>query len=94
MKFDNDPGTAITPFTPRRDASVNKLALGYEYNLSKRTAVYITAARIRVKDGQNNPAIMGATTGGSATYVSTGSGTSGSAPSKATGYDFGIRHAF
>jgi predicted porin len=94
VKFDNDPGSLATPFTPRRDASVDKLAIGYEYNLSKRTALYATAARIRVKDGQNNPAIMGAITGGSVAYLSTGAGTSGYAPSKSTGYDFGIRHAF
>jgi predicted porin len=94
VKFDNDLGTLATPLTLRRDASVNKLAIGFDYNLSKRTALYATAARIRVKDGQNNPAIMGAIAGGSATYLSTGAGTSGYAPHKATGYDFGIRHAF
>lgn len=94
VKFDNDLGSLATPFTPRRDASVNKLAIGYEYNLSKRTALYATAARIRVKDGQNNPAVMGAITGGSVSYLSTGAGTSGYAPSRSSGYDFGIRHAF
>ena len=94
VKFDNDPGSLASPFAPRRDASVNKLAIGYEHNLSKRTALYATVARIRVKDGQNNPAIMGATTGGTAAYLSTGAGTSGYAPSRAMGYDFGIKHAF
>jgi len=94
VKFDNDPGSLASPFALRRDASVNKLAIGYEYNLSRRTALYATAARIRVKDGQNNPAIMGAITGGSPSYLSTGAGTSGYAPSKATGYDLGIRHSF
>jgi predicted porin len=93
VEFDNDLGPLATPLTPRRDASVNKLAIGYEYNLSKRTALYATAARIRIKDGQNNPAIMGAVTGG-VTYLSTGAGTSGFAPRRSTGYDFGIRHAF
>lgn len=94
VKFDNDLGPLATSLTPRRDASVNKLAIGFDYNLSKRTALYATAARIRVNDGQNNPAIMGAIAGGNATYLSTGAGTSGYAPRKATGYDFGIRHAF
>lgn len=93
VKFDNDLGPLATPLTPRRDASVNKLAVGFDYNLSKRTALYATAARIRIKDGQNNPAIMGAVTGGGA-YLSTGGGTSGLAPRSSTGYDFGIRHAF
>ena len=93
IKFDNDLGPQATPLTPRRDASVSKLAIGFDYNLSKRTALYATAARIRIKDGQNNPAIMGAVTGG-VTYLSTGAGTSGFAPRSSTGYDFGIRHAF
>jgi predicted porin len=94
VKFDNDPGSLASPFSIQRNASVNKVAIGYEHNLSKRTALYATAARIRVKDGQNNPAIMGAITGGAPTYLSTGNGTSGYAPGKATGYDFGIRHSF
>ncbi|MDM0039803.1 porin [Variovorax sp. J22G21] len=93
VKFDNDLGPQATSLTPRRDASVSKLAIGLDYNLSKRTALYATAARIRIKDGQNNPAIMGAVTGG-VTYLSTGAGTSGFAPRSSTGYDFGIRHAF
>ena len=94
VKFDNDPGPLATPLTLRRDASVNKIAVGYDYNLSKRTALYATAARIRIKDGQNNPVIMGAVTGGTVTYLSTGAGSSGYAPRSSTGYDFGIRHAF
>jgi len=73
---------------------VGKLALGYEYNLSKRTALYATVARIRIRDGQNNPAIMGAIAGGAATYASTGAGTSGIAPRSASGYDIGLRHLF
>jgi len=93
VKFDNDPGTSA-PLVPQRDASTQKVAIGYEYNLSKRTAIYATAAYIRVKDGQNNPAIMGAATGGTAGYLSTGNGVSGYAPSSSKGYDFGIRHTF
>ncbi len=94
VKFDNDLGVAATPFMPNRDASVKKLAIGYEYNLSKRTALYATAAYISVSDGQNNPLIMGATTGASNPYLSTGNGTFGWAPRRSTGYDLGIRHAF
>ncbi|MDR6860907.1 porin [Variovorax guangxiensis] len=95
VKFKNDPGLALpTLFSPSRDASTNKLAISYVHNLSKRTALYATAARIRVKDGQNNPAIMGATALGSPQYLSTGNGASGYRPRSATGLDFGIRHAF
>jgi predicted porin len=94
VKFANGLAFAATPFSPSRDASVKKFAIGYEYNLSKRTALYATAARINVSDGQNNPQIMGVATGASNPYVSTGNGTSGWAPRRSTGYDFGIRHAF
>lgn len=94
VKFKNDLGSAApTLLALDRDASVNKLALGYVHNLSKRTALYATVARARIKNGQNNPAIMGAALGGPA-FLSTGSGVAGLAPRSATGYDFGLRHAF
>ncbi|MDM0022244.1 porin [Variovorax saccharolyticus] len=77
------------------DASTQKLAIGYVHNLSKRTNLYATAAKVEVKDGQNNPAIMGALAGSSGlTYLSTGAGVQGYAPHSSTGYEFGIRHAF
>ena len=94
VKFNNDLGAAApTLLAPDRDASVNKLALGYVHNLSKRTALYATVARARIKNGQNNPAIMAVGLGGPA-FLSTGSGVAGLAPGSATGYDFGLRHAF
>jgi len=97
VKYKNDLGGTFVPTlfgTRDFDASANKIAIGYVHNLSKRTALYATAARIRIKNGENNPAIMGATTGGSPTFLSTGAGTVGYAPRTATGYDFGIRHSF
>lgn len=96
IKFKNDLGAFVpTLFGPNNfDASADKIAIGYVYNLSKRTLLYATAARIRIKDGQNNPAVMGATTGGSPTFLATGAGTTGFAPRTATGYDFGLRHSF
>ena len=94
VKFKNDLGfTTPALLGLDRDASVNKLALGYVHNLSKRTALYATVARARIKNGQNNPAIMGVALGGPA-FLSTGSGVAGLAPRSATGYDFGLRHAF
>ncbi|CAN7352417.1 porin [Variovorax sp. LjRoot178] len=93
VKFKNDLGL-VPPTSSNRDASANKFAISYVHNLSKRTALYATAARIRVKNGENNPAIMGATALGSPTYLSTGNGVAGYRPRSATGFDFGIRHAF
>jgi predicted porin len=72
------------------NAKANQFAIGYVHNLSKRTALYATLSRINIKNGFNNPTIMGATTGGAPAYIVGG----GYAPKRATGYDFGIRHAF
>jgi predicted porin len=66
------------------DPKANKLALGYVHNLSKRTALYTTIARISNKNG------AGLTVGGPAFYSGGGVFT----PKTSTGYDFGIRHAF
>ena len=94
VKFKNDQSSAAPALQALdRDASVNKLALGYVHNLSKRTALYATVARARIKNGQNNPAIMAVGLGGPA-FASTGGGVAGLAPRSATGYDFGLRHTF
>jgi len=66
--------------TPRE----RKLALGYVHNLSKRTALYATVAR--VKNSDTNAFVPQSTTGGA---------TLGLAPNaRSTGYDIGIRHSF
>lgn len=56
----------------------NKWALGYVHNLSKRTAVYATYARLK-------------NSGGAAQALN---GAGNAANSNSTGYDFGIRHSF
>jgi predicted porin len=63
------------------DPKANQWALGYVHNLSKRTALYATVARISNKNG------AGITVGGPA-YAA------GLTPKNSTGYDFGLRHAF
>ena len=55
-----------------------KVALGYVHNLSKRSAVYATAARLRNSGGASQAL------GGSTTAANTSS----------TGFDFGLRHSF
>ena len=96
VKFDNGIIAAPGLIALNNDASSQKLALGYVHNLSKRTALYATVAKLKIKDGQNNPAIMGTAIapGTGVTYLSTGAGVTGYAPRSSTGYDFGIRHAF
>jgi predicted porin len=64
-------------FTPG-DSQAKKLALGYVHNLSKRTAVYATVARVKNTNGSAQAL------NGSVTAVNGSS----------TGYDFGLRHSF
>lgn len=89
VRFKSDEGIAGAS-TPR----VNKFALGYTHNLSKRTAVYVTAARITNKNDAAYAGLLPSarvTTGGTASFSGAAQGY---LPQKATGYDFGIRHAF
>ncbi len=58
--------------------STKKFALGYSYNLSKRTVLYATYARVANSGGAAS-ALNSATTAANAS---------------STGYDFGLRHAF
>ncbi|WP_395687461.1 porin [Caenimonas koreensis] len=60
------------------EPTAKKFALGYVHNLSKRTALYTTYARV-------------SNSGGSASFLN---GAGGAANTSSTGYDFGIRHAF
>ncbi|MEO5698687.1 MAG: porin, partial [Burkholderiaceae bacterium] len=62
------------------DSKVNQIALGYVYNLSKRTAVYTTVSRLDNKDNTTK-----AIAGGNAGITAGG---------KSTAAEFGIRHFF
>jgi predicted porin len=83
----NDGTAGVTGEDPR----ANKFAVGYVHNLSKRTALYATVARV---NNRNDAAYTGSLSAASTTgYGSTGVSYSG-VPRSSTGYDFGIRHAF
>lgn len=60
------------------DPKSRKIALGYVHNLSKRTAVYTTYARVRNSNGAAS-ALNGATTAANAS---------------SSGFDIGVRHSF
>ena len=66
----------------------DKVALGYVYNLSKRTALYTTLAPFNNKNGYDlilgGPNFVSKVTGVPGVYT----------PKSSTGYDFGLRHAF
>lgn len=61
--------------------TAKKLALGYVHNLSKRTALYVTYARVR-------------NSGGSAAPVQNGAFGAPAANGSSTGYDLGLKHSF
>ena len=83
----NEGAAGITGEDPR----VQKLALGYVHNLSKRTALYATVARV---NNRNDAAYTGSLSSAITTgYSSNGVSYTG-LPRSSTGYDFGIRHAF
>ncbi|MNH31143.1 hypothetical protein D3C79_914790 [compost metagenome] len=92
VKFKNGNGL------PGSDAAVSKLALGYVHNLSKRTALYTTVTRIDIKNGRNNPSVMGVTPlvlSVPAIFPQPGyQTTNGMEPRSAMGFDIGIRHTF
>ena len=67
------------------DADSTKLALGYGYNLSKRTQVYATVARVN-----NDGAAARGLTVSSSALASPGI----AAGRNVTGYEFGVRHSF
>ncbi|MDQ0015975.1 putative porin [Variovorax boronicumulans] len=83
VKYDENL-VAATPWEVLpADKKANKLAIGYVHNLSKRTALYATVARVSNKNGA-------ALTVGGPAFVTSG----GFTPKTSTGYDFGLRHAF
>jgi predicted porin len=84
VKYKNGAPVTFNFFnTTTNNARANQFAIGYVHNLSKRTALYATIARVSNKNGA-------ALTVGGASFVTTG----GFTPRSSTGYDFGIRHAF
>ncbi|MDM0014791.1 porin [Variovorax sp. J22P168] len=72
----------------RPDPKADKFALGYVHNLSKRTALYATVARISNKDGAD------LTLGGPTFYTTTTALTGTMTPKSSTGWDVGLRHSF
>jgi predicted porin len=87
LKYNNITalGQVIPGLAP--DPKSDKFALGYVYNLSIRTALYATVARINNKNGAD------LTVGGPAFYTTPIAGST-PVPKTSTGYDFGIRHVF
>jgi len=71
------------------DPKSDQFALGYVYNLSKRTALYSTVAYVHNQDGASLTI-----TGAPPFYSPVPAGPGAAIPGKSIGYDVGIRHAF
>ena len=85
VNYNNLPATAY-PSQPKAD----QFALGYVYNFSKRTAVYINTAYLSNKHGASL-----VVEGAPLYYTGTVPGGVGNAvPNKSMGYNIGLRHAF
>jgi predicted porin len=81
------------PVAPLDGNKVKKFALGYVYNLSKRTALYATGAI--VDNGDASQVSLGSV--GASTVGSGNSGSATAAPTlggKSKGFEVGIRHFF
>jgi predicted porin len=72
-QYTTDLGAGVEPRS-------RKLAIGYVHNLSKRTALYTTYARVKNSRGANSP-------------VAGGAGNPG-INANSSGFDFGLRHSF
>jgi predicted porin len=70
------------------EPKASKFALGYVYNLSKRTALYATVAHISNKNGAD------LTVGGPGFIPASSLQGVGLVPKSSIGYDLGIRHSF
>ncbi|CAN5917786.1 porin [soil metagenome] len=102
VKFDNG---AVSNFnlqngffnTTSADSTANQLAIGYVHNLSKRTALYATVAKLKIKDGQNSAVLGGqsiAQSNGTNPTGGVGNSPAGYVQRSSMGYDFGVRHSF
>ena len=67
---------------------IDQFAVGYVYNLSKRTALYATASRVNNKNGTAN-----SVAGGTSITAAPVPGVAGGS-AKSTGAEFGVRHIF
>ncbi|AMM23930.1 porin [Variovorax sp. PAMC 28711] len=91
LKVDQQPLLFPTFFAPAyEDPKADQFALGYVYNLSKRTALYATGTYVKNKNGAAYTAGSGNIDAGFAAPAN------GYAyrPKTSIGYDFGVRHAF
>ncbi len=91
-------GSPLFPFFSNGSSpKVDKFAIGYVYNLSKRTALYATAAYTKNKNDNN---YLGGLTAAATNNFNNAPASAnpgfikGGSPRNAIGYDFGVKHSF
>lgn len=85
---------SVTDSGVSNDAKNAQWYFGYEYFLSKRTALYVDVGYAHIRNGYNNPVIMGRDLGGVG-FTRTGTPqTSGYAPHSSAAYNAGLKMAF
>ena len=75
------------------DQKINQIALGYQYDLSKRTALYANYARV-ANDSRTKGALYAVAGGGTASPLPAPAFGGTADKPKSTGYEFGVRHTF
>ena len=92
-----EAGPLFPFFSNGSSPKVDKFAIGYVYNLSKRTALYATAAYTKNKNDNN---YLGGLTAANtnnfnnAPKAANPGFVAGGSPRTAMGYDFGVKHSF
>lgn len=93
-KYSTFTQTGTVPLTTG-DPQADKFALGYVYNLSRRTALYSTFAYTKNKNGAAVGVVNVSSADVTPGYTNTvNSSAPGYRADKGYGYDFGIRHSF
>lgn len=87
LELENGFGVGTKP-------SADKFALGYQYDLSKRTALYATYARLKNKDAAAGASTTAGLTAGAARQRGLAGTALTGANSSSTAIDLGIRHSF
>ena len=91
------PGLIRASYSRIKDTDLDnkvskKLGIGYQYNLSKRTALFATVARI---NNSNGATLTTAVIPSAGNLANLGVGAGLNAPNaNSTGYDIGLRHSF
>ncbi|HEY1101790.1 MAG TPA: porin [Burkholderiaceae bacterium] len=92
------PGLIRASYSRAKNSSLNneqgsKLGVGYQYNLSKRTALFATVARVKNENGASFTTALLPSDATNRAVLGVGSGAN--APNaSSTGYDLGLRHSF